>query len=104
MKLKHCSWCDNQFETSVSYQIYCSVECRESATKEKIAQRYAIKKRSQRHKRSRKCKACGTRLSAYNDDSLCTSCIVNPLEVNKALREIRGMASGKSSKDKPQTD
>ena len=101
MKQKHCEWCDNHFETSISYQIYCSVSCREAATKEKIAQRYAIKKRSQRKNRNRKCKSCGAGLSTYNDENLCTVCIVNPQDVNKALREIRGMASGKPDQNKP---
>lgn len=100
MKLKHCEWCDNQFETNISYQIYCSVECREAATKEKIAQRYAIKKRSQRKNKNRKCKGCDGTLSAYNDENLCTKCLINPQDVGKVLREIKGMANGKPEQDK----
>jgi len=87
--MKHCQWCDAQFEARVSYQIYCSVECREAATKEKIAERYAISRRTRRIGRRRSCKGCGSNLSAYNDDQLCGTCIVNPKEVSRALKEIK---------------
>jgi 5-methylcytosine-specific restriction endonuclease McrA len=99
MKTKHCQWCDNTFETSISYQIYCSPGCRDGATKEKIAQRYALTRRSKRLGKDRKCKSCGAKLSIYNDDTLCSICHVNPTDVNKALKEIRGMANGKDWTD-----
>jgi hypothetical protein len=35
-------------------------------------------------------------LSAYNDDDLCAECTVNPIDVKKALKEIKGFANGKS--------
>jgi hypothetical protein len=92
--MKHCQWCDTSFESTVSYQIYCSPECRDEATKEKIAQRYAIERRNKRMGQFRPCKLCGSRLSAYNDDQICFSCLVNPKEVVKILREIKGLASG----------
>lgn len=95
MKLKHCEWCDSSFETKISYQIYCSPGCREQATKEKIAQRYNIKKRNQTKRKNRSCKSCGTKLSVYNDEQLCSNCIVNPKDVTSALREIKGLANGK---------
>lgn len=100
MKAKHCSWCDTQFETKVSYQIYCSVECREGATKEKIAERYAITRRKRLKLKDRSCRACGVKLSAYNDDPLCQTCLVDPKEVAKTIREIKGYSVGKPSKDK----
>lgn len=87
--MKNCSWCDNQFETKISYQIYCSLDCRESATKEKIAARYLIARRQKRIGKTRLCKNCKEELSIYNDDPLCNSCLVNPLEVIKALKEIK---------------
>jgi hypothetical protein len=34
----------------------------------------------------------------YNDDQLCSSCIVNPSEVSKTLKEIKGMANGRDKK------
>jgi hypothetical protein len=96
MKQKHCEWCDHTFETSISYQIYCSPECREAATKEKMAEKYAQNRRNKRIGKIRKCKGCGEPLSVYNDDPLCTKCLVNPLEVKKALKEIKGLLNGKS--------
>ena len=32
---KNCDWCGNNFEANVSYQIYCTSDCRTEATKEK---------------------------------------------------------------------
>jgi hypothetical protein len=98
--MKHCQWCDTQFETKISYQIYCSVGCREAATKEKIAARYLVKRRSNRVAKDRKCKSCESPLSIYNDDSLCPKCLVIPGDVSKALKDIRGLANGKNKPDK----
>jgi hypothetical protein len=97
--MKHCQWCDAQFTTKISYQIYCSSECREAATREKIAERYVVSRRNRRHGKVRKCKACGSNLSAYNDDALCVGCTVNPVDVSKALKEIKGLMNGKSNTD-----
>jgi hypothetical protein len=97
--MKSCQWCNQPFETKIKYQIYCSVECREEATKEKVADRYHLIRRKKMHKKTRLCKACGARLSAYNDEVLCDNCIVNPSDVTKALREMKGIANGKPSKD-----
>jgi len=88
--MKHCSWCDATFKTDISYQIYCSEKCRESATKEKISQRYLISRRQKRKGKDRRCKMCNERLSIYNDDNLCTKCNVNPSDVSKALKQIKG--------------
>jgi hypothetical protein len=96
MKNKHCDWCDSQFQTKVSYQIYCSATCREQATKEKIAQRYAQTRRSKRLFKVRNCKSCSIPLSAYNDEELCGECLVNPVEVKKALKDLKGFINGKS--------
>jgi 3-hydroxyisobutyrate dehydrogenase-like beta-hydroxyacid dehydrogenase len=97
--MKHCQWCDTSFESEVAYQIYCSPMCREEATKEKIAQRYVLARRNKRMGQDRKCKTCGSRLSAYNDDSICFSCVVNPKDVKDVLKEIRGLANGKAEPD-----
>lgn len=97
--MKHCQWCDQTFESTVKYQIYCSSECREEATKEKIAQRYAIARRNKRISQNRKCKDCGHSLSAYNDDPICFSCTVNPKDVSNTLKEIKGLANGKTKSD-----
>lgn len=97
--MKNCQWCNQPFQTKVSYQIYCSPECREEATKEKIADRYAITRRHKRRGKVRLCKSCGAQLSVYNDEVLCDKCTINPQDVNKALKEIKGIANGKPWQD-----
>jgi hypothetical protein len=88
--LKQCSWCSNYFAANVPYQIYCSSECREEATKEKIVERHKEVRRRKRSSKTRMCAAkCGTKLSIYNDHTLCNSCYVNQKEVNKKMREIK---------------
>jgi hypothetical protein len=88
--MKHCSWCDNEFKTDISYQIYCSSVCRDAATKEKIAARYIHARRQKRKGKDRKCKKCSENLSIYNDENLCTKCNINPSEVLKVLKQIKG--------------
>lgn len=92
MKNKHCQWCDKTFQTKISYQIYCSPECRDLATREKIAERYYTTKVKKRKGKVRNCKACNTSLSVYNDEQLCSSCLVNPLDVKKTLSEIKKLS------------
>jgi len=89
--VKNCKWCDVNFETKISYQIYCSAECRNSATKENIAQRYVYTKRKKRIGKVRLCSNCQASLSIYNDDLLCSFCIVSPKEINLTLKEIKRM-------------
>lgn len=101
--MKHCQWCDTAFESKVSYQIYCSTQCRESATKEKIAERYAIARINKRINQVRLCKGCDQRLSAYNDNSICFTCMVDPKEVKRVLKEIKDIADGKDKPDKFET-
>lgn len=97
--MKHCQWCDAAFVAAVKYQIYCSPECRDAATKEKIAQRYAIERRNRLMLKERKCKSCGSKLSAYNDDQICFSCIVNPNFVKKMLKEIKELSENEDRTD-----
>ena len=88
--MKTCAWCANEFNPSVSYQIYCSVECREFATKEKIAERYQINRRKNRSKKERKCSGgCGTIISVYNENGFCHICMINKRKVDKTLKELR---------------
>ena len=87
--MKHCQWCDKQFKTDITYQIYCSPECRDQSTKEKIAARYMVSRRQKRKGKERTCKSCKEALSIYNDDSLCVKCNVNPSDVAKALKAIK---------------
>lgn len=92
MKTKHCKWCDKGFETELSYQIYCSAECREQATKEKIAERYIANRRKKWQAKPRYCTHCNIKLSVYNDDPICENCNVDPKGIKLALREIRRMS------------
>ena len=87
--MKHCQWCDKEFKTDITYQIYCSPECRDLSTKEKIAARYIVSRRQKRKGKERNCKSCNEALSIYNDDSLCVRCNINPLDVAKALKKIK---------------
>ena len=89
--MKLCSFCDNRFESKVTYQIYCSTECRTLATKEKIIARHQITKRQKRIGKVRKCLGgCNTELSIYNDDGFCSSCETSKKAVNKMLSQIKG--------------
>jgi hypothetical protein len=97
--MKNCQWCDAPFETEISYKIYCSPECREYATKDKIAQKYAQKRREKMMKKKRFCTSCGSSLSAYNDDNICHACEINPKEVSKVLKELKDIVDGKSEKN-----
>lgn len=97
--MKRCQWCDNAFETKISYKIYCSVECREAATKDKIAQKYAQKRRTRMMSKVRYCKSCNVKLSAYNDESVCNACELQTKDVNKTLKEIRDISDGKLKED-----
>lgn len=90
--MKTCSWCSHEFSPSVSYQIYCSKECRELATKEKISERYSINKRRKRSNKERRCAGgCETLLSIYNDKNFCNTCMINNKKVEKMLKELKGI-------------
>lgn len=87
-----CAWCSLEFEPKVSYQIYCSVECRNQATKEKISERYQLNRVKNRSTKERKCAGgCGSALSIYNNNSFCSKCMVNKRKVDKMLRELKGL-------------
>ena len=87
--MKQCSWCSNHFAPNVTYQIYCSASCRESATKEKIVERHKENKRKKNSQKNRVCVGCSTKLSIYNDHILCNSCYVDKKQVSKRIREIK---------------
>lgn len=88
--MKQCNWCGKHFEASVSYQVYCSLDCREQATKEKIAERHTQLKRQRRKSRDRLCaNGCGTKLSVYNDYNICDKCYIDNKEVNRKIKQIR---------------
>jgi hypothetical protein len=89
--VKLCSVCDVRFEPKVSYQIYCSLKCRDVATKEKIHERYQITRRQKRKGKDRRCSGgCDTSLSIYNDSGFCANCNVRKKAVDKMLKQIKG--------------
>lgn len=92
--MKACNWCDKYFSPKVSYQIYCSSECRNSATRKKIVERHRITKRQKRKNKERKCLGkCGTILSIYNDSKYCDHCVINEKQVDKTLKEIKNLSN-----------
>lgn len=89
--MKLCSLCHNSFKPSVSYQIYCTKNCREIATKEKIVERYNVNKRQKRKNKIRLCLGgCEQELSIYNDSGFCVNCNVSKKAVDKMLKELKG--------------
>jgi uncharacterized protein YmfQ (DUF2313 family) len=91
--VKLCSYfgCNQYFTPKVSYQIYCSNECRDASTKEKITERYLLTRRQKRKGKDRKCLGgCSTKLSIYNDSGFCANCNVSKKSVDKMLKEIKG--------------
>jgi hypothetical protein len=89
--MSFCSWCDKKFYAKSSKQIYCSPECRQEASKEKIFERYEIEKRRKRVGRDKKCAGgCGTYLSIYNDVGMCDNCLINKKKFNNFIKELKG--------------
>jgi hypothetical protein len=89
--VKLCKRCNEGFTPKVTYQIYCGTECRSSATRDKIAERYQLTRRQKRIGKVRKCfGSCGQQLSIYNDSGFCSNCNVSKKEVDKMLKEIKG--------------
>jgi len=89
--VKQCERCDKRFKPKVSYQIYCSEECRDASTKEKIAERYQVTRRQKRIGKIRKCLGgCGVQLSIYNDSGFCSNCNVSQKTVEKMIKQLKG--------------
>lgn len=90
--MKSCNWCLNEFHPNVSYQIYCSVECREFATKANMEERYQQRRRKKLSQKNRRCAGgCGTLLSIYNSNGFCSICMINKKKVDKMLKELKGL-------------
>jgi uncharacterized protein YmfQ (DUF2313 family) len=90
--VKLCERCDKRFQPKVSYQIYCSQECRDLATKDKIAERYQVSRRQKRIGKIRRCLGgCGVQLSIYNDSGFCSNCNVSQKAVEKMIKELKGI-------------
>jgi predicted nucleic acid-binding Zn ribbon protein len=90
--MKTCNWCGNNFTPNVNYQIYCSPECREFSTKEKVNERQRSKKRQSFMGKKRYCSAgCGTILSIYNSKKRCNQCNIDINKIDKALKQLKGI-------------
>ena len=88
---KFCKLCDEQFQTNNKNQIYCSPDCRSTATKEKIMQRYKVSKVRSRASKSRKCAGgCGIEISIYNDVGICNNCMMSKRKLDQTLKDIKG--------------
>ena len=78
------------FNPKVSYQIYCGIECRNIATKDKIVQRYHITRRQKRIGKVRRCLGgCNVDLSIYNDSGFCSNCNVSKKNVDKMYQQTQ---------------
>jgi hypothetical protein len=90
--MKSCDWCSTEFQPKVSYQIYCTVECRELATRKKIYDRYRSNGAKKRSKKRIKCAGeCGTVISMYNESLFCSVCNVNKKKVDKMIEDLKGL-------------
>jgi hypothetical protein len=88
--MNYCSWCDKEYEKKTGKQIYCGIECRSEASKEKIIERYHVEKRKKRRGKIRMCAGgCGTPLSIYNDDTMCDQCEINKKRINTFAKELK---------------
>jgi hypothetical protein len=89
-KMLYCRWCDKQFSPNTTKQIYCTSECRQEASKEKILERYHLQKRKNRKGKEKKCGGgCNTLLSIYNDSGICDNCLVHQSKMKTFMRELK---------------
>jgi len=65
--------CSKEFEAKTHNQKYCTEECCRIATNRRIMEKY-YEKKAIRNGALRVCKKCHTKLSRYNETSLCVSC------------------------------
>jgi hypothetical protein len=86
---KNCDWCGNDFEANVSYQIYCTSDCRTEATKEKNLIKQREKRIKSRVGKERACGSCNKPLSIYNDDTYCSTCIGDKKDLKRFLRNVK---------------
>ena len=65
--------CAKNFEPKTHNQKYCSDECCRVATNKRIMEKY-YEKKAIRNGAIRQCKKCKTKLSRYNQSSICSTC------------------------------
>lgn len=89
--MKQCDWCNGRFFPAVSFQIYCSEDCRTAATKHNQALKSKERKLSRRKTKKRICanSDCNNVLSVYNDSKYCASCFFSEHVVLRELENIK---------------
>ena len=88
--MKFCSWCLNSFDSENNRQIYCSVDCRVQATKERQAE---IRRKNRKQKRCAT-KGCSGKVSAHIDSVYCRSCYLSDSVIELDLKMIKRMMNG----------
>jgi len=72
--------CSKEFNAKTHNQKYCSDDCCRIATNKKIMEKY-YEKKAIRQGKVRNCKKCKSKLSRYNQSTVCAKC-----EKNSSLR------------------
>lgn len=75
--------CGIDFEPKTHNQKYHSDECCRVATNKKIMEKY-YEKKAIRAGSKRLCQKCGSHLSRYNDQKICSKCEKNSLISNRS--------------------
>jgi hypothetical protein len=80
--------CKKDFDSKTHNQKYCSDECCRIATNKRIMEKYYEKKAIKKGA-IRLCKKCKCKLSRYNNEDICASCLKEKnLKTKKLLKEI----------------
>lgn len=75
--------CGAFYEKKTHNQKYCGTECCRIATNKRIMEKYYARQ-AQRQGRARYCSECQTtRLSRYNDSTICSSCELKRTEESR---------------------
>jgi hypothetical protein len=85
--------CAKEFDAKTHNQKYCCDECCRVATNKKIMEKY-YEKKAIRSGAKRECKSCKSRLSRYNQSSVCSKCEKNSAIKNRStiLRMINDIS------------
>ena len=85
--------CAKEFDAKTHNQKYCCDECCRVATNKKIMEKY-YEKKAIRSGVKRECKSCKSRLSRYNQSSVCSKCEKNSAIQNRSsiLRMINDIS------------
>lgn len=83
-----CQYCGAEFVAATANQVYCSPEHTRRASNDKIIERYHAKRKAKTQERI--CPGCGSKLSKYNSDDICSPCQLKKKELDRIafLRSI----------------